>query len=26
VYPERWRLMGRERTFEWVGADGAGSP
>jgi len=25
VYPERWRLMGRERTFEWVGADGAGS-
>ena len=26
VYPERWRVMGRERTFEWVGADGAGSP
>jgi alpha-galactosidase len=26
VYPERWRAMGRERTFEWVGADGAGSP
>jgi alpha-galactosidase len=26
VYPERWRLMGRERTFDWVGADGTGSP
>jgi alpha-galactosidase len=26
VYPERWRAMGRERTFEWVGVDGAGSP
>jgi alpha-galactosidase len=26
VYPERWRLMGREQSFEWVGADGAGLP
>lgn len=26
VYPERWRLMGRERAFDWVGADGAGPP
>jgi alpha-galactosidase len=26
VYPERWRLMGRERRYEWVGADGAGPP
>ena len=26
VYPERWRLMGRERTYDWVGADGAGPP
>jgi hypothetical protein len=24
--PEHWRLMGRERTFDWVGADGAGTP
>jgi alpha-galactosidase len=24
VYPERWRLMGRERTYDWVEADGAG--
>lgn len=26
VYPEHWRLMGRERSFEWVGPDGAGAP
>lgn len=26
VYPSRWRLMGRERSYEWVGADGAGPP
>ncbi len=26
VYPERWRSMGRDRSFEWVGADGAGPP
>ena len=26
VYPSRWRLMGRERTYDWVGADGAGPP
>jgi alpha-galactosidase len=26
VYPERWRSMGRDRSFEWVGADGAGAP
>jgi alpha-galactosidase len=24
VYPTRWRLMGRETTYDWVGADGAG--
>jgi alpha-galactosidase len=23
VYPTRWRLMGGERTYDWVGADGA---
>jgi alpha-galactosidase len=26
VYPARWRLMGRERTYDWVGAEGAGPP
>ncbi|HSQ31820.1 MAG TPA: hypothetical protein VLN49_18305 [Gemmatimonadaceae bacterium] len=26
VYPERWRLMGGERTFDWVGMEGAGPP
>ena len=26
VYPERWHLMGHERTFDWVGVDGAGLP
>jgi alpha-galactosidase len=25
VYPTRWRLMGAERSYDWVGADGAGS-
>jgi len=24
VYPTRWRLMGSERTYDWVGTDGAG--
>jgi len=23
VYPAHWRLMDRERTYDWVGADGA---
>ena len=22
VYPTRWRLIDRETTFDWVGADG----
>lgn len=26
VYPERWKLAGVARTFDWVGADGAGAP
>jgi hypothetical protein len=26
VYPQRWRLMGREQNYEWVGIDGAGPP
>jgi alpha-galactosidase len=26
VYPQRWRLMGRERAFDWVGVDGVGPP
>jgi alpha-galactosidase len=26
VYPSRWRLEGREVAYDWVGADGAGSP
>jgi alpha-galactosidase len=26
VYPTRWRLMDRERTYDWVGVDGAGLP
>jgi alpha-galactosidase len=26
VYPSRWRLMGGERSYDWVGADGAGPP
>ena len=26
VYPSRWRLMGHERSYDWVGADGAGPP
>jgi alpha-galactosidase len=24
MYPARWRLMGRESTYDWVGADGVG--
>ena len=26
VYPSRWTLMGSERTYDWVGDDGAGDP
>jgi hypothetical protein len=26
VYPSRWRMMGREWSYDWVGADGAGLP
>jgi alpha-galactosidase len=26
VYPSRWRAMGRDVTYDWVGADGAGPP
>jgi alpha-galactosidase len=26
VYPQRWRLMGAERGYDWIGADGAGVP
>jgi alpha-galactosidase len=26
VYPARWRLMGREQTFAWMDATGAGPP
>ena len=26
VYPSRWRLMRRELSYDWVGADGAGPP
>src|SRR6266571_6685548 len=26
VYPARWRLMGREWTYDWLGAEGAGPP
>ena len=26
VYPSRWRLMDRERTYDWVGPDGADLP
>ncbi|MEP6762926.1 MAG: hypothetical protein ABJB66_01385 [Gemmatimonadaceae bacterium] len=26
VYPSRWKMTGAERTFDWVGADGAGMP
>lgn len=25
VYPTRWRMMDREFTYDWIGADGAGS-
>ena len=24
VYPARWKLMGRERSYDWVGPDGSG--
>jgi alpha-galactosidase len=24
VYPARWRLMGQEKNYDWVGPDGAG--
>jgi alpha-galactosidase len=26
VYPSRWKMRGEERTFDWVGLDGAGGP
>jgi alpha-galactosidase len=26
VYPTRWRLMGRQYTYDWVGPEGAGLP
>ena len=26
VYPSRWRLMGNERTYDWIGPDGPGLP
>jgi alpha-galactosidase len=26
AYPSRWRLMGHQHTYDWVGADGAGPP
>ncbi|MEP6618884.1 MAG: hypothetical protein ABJE47_06205 [bacterium] len=26
VYPTKWRLRDHERTYDWVGADGAGPP
>ena len=26
VYPTRWRLMGREQTYDWVGTEGTGLP
>jgi alpha-galactosidase len=26
VYPSRWKMLGRERTFDWVGEDGVGPP
>jgi alpha-galactosidase len=25
VYPTRWKLMGRDVTYDWVGPDGAGN-
>ena len=25
IYPSRWRLMGRDVTYDWVGPDGAGA-
>jgi alpha-galactosidase len=26
VYPSRWRSMGRERSYDWIGDEGAGLP
>ena len=26
VYPSRWRLLGHEQVYDWVGPDGAGLP
>ena len=26
VYPAKWKMMGRELSYDWVGADGAGPP
>lgn len=26
LYPERWRLAGAKRSFDWLGPDGAGLP
>jgi alpha-galactosidase len=26
VYPSKWRMLGRERTFDWISEDGAGLP
>ncbi|HTE47225.1 MAG TPA: hypothetical protein VK636_18390 [Gemmatimonadaceae bacterium] len=26
VYPSQWRVLGREVSYDWVGADGAGPP
>jgi alpha-galactosidase len=26
VYPSRWRMLDRERTYDWVGGDGVGPP
>ncbi|MBP8274120.1 MAG: alpha-galactosidase [Acidobacteria bacterium] len=24
IYPEKWKLLGKEQSFDWVGMDGAG--
>jgi len=24
VYPSRWKALGKEQTFDWVGPDGVG--
>jgi alpha-galactosidase len=26
VYPSKWKMLGRERTFDWIGEDGVGPP